>query len=58
MHQEVTTDELKREYQAAHLWATGISYQRAVADPLIRSSLEFNARRKQRRAQPKQGRLL
>lgn len=59
MQAEVTTDELKREYQAAHLGLAGISFQRAMADPLLRKSLEFNARIKQQRpGKPKQGRLL
>lgn len=52
-----TTDDLRREYHAARMWAAGVSLAKALTDPLLRKGLELAARARQKHDQPVQGRL-
>jgi hypothetical protein len=58
MTPQPTTEDLRREYHAAHLWAAGVTLAKALNEPLIRKGLELAARAHRRPNQPTQGRLL
>ena len=50
MTTDLTTAELKAAWQRAGLWRTGISYQRAIASPLLLSGLRAAARAARKQA--------
>lgn len=53
-----TTDDLKREYHAAHLWRAGVTLQAALRNPLVRFGLELAAKAHAKPQQPQQLKLI
>lgn len=54
----ITTSELRLAYRRAGLWRIGMSFERALAAPLVRWSMEKSALVRRRHGEPAQLRLI